>query len=184
MPKIVATEGQWLEIGMERFAEGGAEQLVVEKLASALGSSKSSFYWYFGDRSVFIDRIVDAWRERATEQVMRHADAQASADQQIDSLLRQMFSVTRKGDFLFYLRRLSRTEAKYREALEEIEQSRLRFAARLFVDAGMSEHRASEVAWLLYHYYLGWYERHKDDLPSSVEVERHIGMLREYVLGG
>ncbi len=34
MPKIIVTEEQWIQKGIERFEQGGIEQLVIEKMVS------------------------------------------------------------------------------------------------------------------------------------------------------
>ncbi len=50
---------RWIEAGYELFAFEGPESLQVEKLAKKLGLNKSGFYHYFGDREVFISKILD-----------------------------------------------------------------------------------------------------------------------------
>ena len=99
-----------------------------------------------------------------------------SMDKQLLALLREMFSVTKKGDFLFYLRRLSMQEIAYRSILDEIELLRMKHVQGLLIDAGLPSHRAYQKAWLLYHYYLGWYERHKQTTLSEDEVQ-HVQMI-------
>ncbi|WP_080832283.1 TetR/AcrR family transcriptional regulator [Cohnella massiliensis] len=182
MPKIMVTEDQWIRLGMERFSQGGAEALVIEKMALALKCSKSSFYWYFSDRKTFVRRIVDEWIDRSTKQVMEAASSPASAEEKLAELLRQMFAATRKGDFLFYLRRLSAKEPAYRKVLEAMEHARMKFAAGLFAKLGMSAEDATSKAWILYHYYLGWYERHKLDRIAEEDVLRHVNSIRKRLI--
>jgi AcrR family transcriptional regulator len=184
MPKIMVTEQQWIEKGMEYFAAGGSEALVIEKMAAAFGCSKSSFYWYFNNRNTYLNRIVEQWRMTTTEQVIASTSENTSIDKQLLALLSEMFSVTKKGDFLFYLRRLSMQEVVYRSILEEIEQLRMTHVQRLLIDAGLPDQRAYQKAWLLYHYYLGWYERHKHATLSEDEVQLHVQMIWDEWMGG
>jgi AcrR family transcriptional regulator len=177
MPKILATEEQWIETGMAYFAKGGAKALVVEKIAAELGTSKSSFYWYFSNRGVYLQRIVEEWTARSTTQVMELSVQAPKAEEQLQSMLRQMFSVTGKGDFLFYLRKLALQEPSYASVLQRIEQARMGHAKELFIRRGFPDERASHLSWMLYHYYLGWYERHKNVTQSAAEVERHLDRL-------
>jgi AcrR family transcriptional regulator len=177
MPRVVASEEQWIEIGLQCFAQGGAEALVIEKMAASLGCSKSSFYWYFKNRDTFLKRIVDKWRERTTDQVIDSSSEESSVDEQILSLLRQMFADKNRGEFLFYLRKLSLKEPAYCSVLNEVEQLRIEYAKGLFLRKGFPEERATRISWMLYHYYLGWYERHKHESVSEQEVEHHIQML-------
>ncbi len=50
---------KWIEAGYELFASEGPESLHVERLAKKLGLNKSGYYHYFGDREVFISKILD-----------------------------------------------------------------------------------------------------------------------------
>jgi AcrR family transcriptional regulator len=177
MPKIIVTEEQWIQAGMECFAKGGAEAIVIEKMASALRCSKSSFYWYFNDRTVFLQRVVEEWRRRATLQVIESSSEEPDVDRQLRSLLYRMFSVTQRGDFLFFLRSLSEKEAMYRSTLDEVEELRMRYAKDLLVRKGLGEERAFRLSFMLYHYYLGWYERHKQEILTEQEIQQHVHML-------
>jgi AcrR family transcriptional regulator len=177
MPKIIATEDQWVQAGMECFSQGGAEAIVIEKMASSLECSKSSFYWYFNDRSIFLQRVIEEWKKRATLQVIDSSSEEQDVDRQPESLLHQMFSVTGRGDFLFYLRRLSMKEPMYRSILDEVEQLRLEYAKHLLTKKGFTEERASRLSSMLYHYYLGWYERHKHETLNEQAIQQHVRML-------
>lgn len=49
----------WLEKGYEHFALCGPENLSVNKISKEIGSSRASFYHYFGDVDVFIEELLD-----------------------------------------------------------------------------------------------------------------------------
>jgi AcrR family transcriptional regulator len=182
MPKVVATEEQWLQKGIERFSQNGIEGLVIERMSIELGCSKSSFYWYFKNRGEFVRRVVERWMEQATDQVMQYTKAQGTIEQQINQLLVQMFSVTRKGDFLFYLRKLSAEDPDYQEIIDRMEYERIHFGQELLEKAGLTPKRAEQKSRILYHYYLGWYERHKYQHVKEEEVQHHIDMLQSHLL--
>ncbi|MDQ0091206.1 AcrR family transcriptional regulator [Paenibacillus anaericanus] len=176
MPKIIVTEGQWILKGIQQFEQGGIDQLVIEKMATSLGCSKSSFYWYFSSRSIYIRKIIELWREQTTQQVIAASIAHATADGRIMDLLTQMFGTTKRGDFLFYLRKLSLKDDAYLSILNEVEQMRIEFMNQLLVQKGMQPENALQKSWMLYHYYLGWYERHKHETLSNETVQQHIRM--------
>ncbi|UPK47071.1 TetR/AcrR family transcriptional regulator [Paenibacillus pabuli] len=183
MPKIIVTEEQWVQQGIERFEQGGAEQLVIEKMAVSLGCSKSSFYWYFSSRDSFIQQIVETWRELTTQQVIADSNVHATADERIVKVLTRMFGTTQRGDFLFYLRKLSLKDDAYRVVLNEVEQLRMEFMQQLLIQKGMQPERAFQKSWMLYHYYLGWYERHKQEKLGNEEIRRHVEMIcNEWIL--
>ncbi|WP_426446611.1 TetR/AcrR family transcriptional regulator [Paenibacillus sp. S-38] len=182
MPKVIATEEQWIDEGLRRFARGGPDALVVEQMAQALGCSKSSFYWYFRDRATLLSRIVEEWQRRATLQVMDSSSREASLNEAVLSLLKSLFASTGKGDFLFYLRRLALEEETYRRLLEEVERTRLDYVSGLLTRSGLSPERAALKSHLLYHYYLGWYERHKEKTLTEDEMMQQVRMVwKEFI---
>ncbi|TVX88060.1 TetR/AcrR family transcriptional regulator [Paenibacillus agilis] len=168
---------------MRQFAQSGVNGLVIEKMSSELGCSKSSFYWYFKSRDEFIARLIERWVELSTQQVILSSSEPENAEDQITKMLIEMFSVTRKGDFLFYLRKLSEEATAFYTMLETIEQTRMSYAAALFKKVGMDPEVAEQKSHILYHYYLGWYERFKKDQVEDEELDRHIKMLRAHLLG-
>ncbi|WP_431090689.1 TetR/AcrR family transcriptional regulator [Paenibacillus sp. 8b26] len=177
MPKIIVTEEQWIQEGIKRFEQGGIEQLVIEKMAISLGCSKSSFYWYFSNRSSYIRQIVETWKEQTTQEVIAASIIHATADERIRDLLTQMFGTTKRGDFLFYLRKLSLRDDMYRSILDEVEQVRMEFMKQLLIQKGMQPEKASQRSGMLYHYYLGWYERHKQETFNDETVQQHVHMI-------
>ena len=152
-------------------------------MASELGCSKSSFYWYFKNRNEFVTRFIERWVEVATQQVILSSSEPEKAEDQITRMLTQMFTATRKGDFLFYLRKLSEEVPAYNTMLETIEQTRMSYAEALFRKLGMEPESAEQKSHILYHYYLGWYERFKHAQVEDEELKRHIRMVRKQLLG-
>ena len=183
IPKIIATEDQWIQKGIEEFAQSGVDGLVIEKMSLELGCSKSSFYWYFKNRNEYITRLVERWAELSTQQVMIRSSERETPEEQLMMMLTQMFAATRKGDFLFYLRKLCKKSPSFHSVLETIEQTRMNYAQELFRKLGIDPKAAEQKSHLLYHYYLGWYERHKHDEIGEEECKLHVAMLREQLLG-
>lgn len=179
MPKLVATELDWIKLGLQKFAEGGVEALVVEQLAKLLGSSKTSFYWYFKNRSAFVKRIIEHWQEIATTSIIAHIEYHQTLQpqQRVRHLLTLMFSSVEGKDFVYYLRKLGATEPFYAELLFQIEQQRLDYMSGLLVECGFSAEQALNSSELIYSYYLGWYERNKYRILSKQESEKQIGLL-------
>jgi len=60
MPTLKKNTGRkkWLETGYRHFAEYGPENLSINKISKELGSSRASFYHFFGDIDVFIDELL------------------------------------------------------------------------------------------------------------------------------
>ncbi|MHB0940405.1 DUF3995 domain-containing protein [Paenibacillus sp. ALE1] len=63
----------------------------------------------------------------------------AAADERIREVLTQMFGKTKRGDFMFYLRKLSLKDDSYRALLDEVEQMRMEFMKELLIQKGMQQ---------------------------------------------
>lgn len=123
------------------------------------------------------------WSEIATNEVIQSSSSQEKVEDQLNGMLMSMFSTTMKGNIVFYIRELGRSNREVYELLFQIEQTRMNYAKQLFVAIGLSPERAELQASLLYHYYLGWYERYKYEQVNKSELERHIQMIRSELLG-
>ena len=66
------TRDQWLSKALELFAKTGEGGLRVEKLAQALGVSKSGFYFHFKDREDFLGQLLDYWAHEYTEVITKN----------------------------------------------------------------------------------------------------------------
>ncbi|MGI2294240.1 hypothetical protein [Paenibacillus sp. GXUN7292] len=80
------------------------------------------------------------------------------------------------------MRKLCTQEPEYREVLDGMEQGRMSFARDLLLNLGMTTEAAEHKAWFLYHYYLGWYERHKLEQPTEKELLDHVRLIREHLI--
>ena len=183
MPKIVATELDWVKLGLQMFAEGGVDALVVEQLAKQLGSSKTSFYWYFKNRSSFVNRIIDYWHEQTTVSIIAHIQQHQASEpkQKVRQLLAVMFSSNEGKDFIYHLRKLGASEPAYAELLLQIEQQRLDYMSGLLMQCGLIAEEARSTSELFYSYYLGWYERNKYRALSALEAEKQVDLLMTFI---
>ncbi len=50
---------KWIKAGTKLFAEQGINGLKVELIAKVVGTSKSSFYHYFADMEIFVDKMLE-----------------------------------------------------------------------------------------------------------------------------
>lgn len=59
MPRIIVTEEQWIRKGIERFEQGGIDQLVVEKWPFLWGAVRAVFIGILTIAAATLDRL---WR--------------------------------------------------------------------------------------------------------------------------
>ena len=53
------SKDQWITKALETLESNGVEGVKIERLAKALGISRSGFYWHFKDRQDLLESILD-----------------------------------------------------------------------------------------------------------------------------
>lgn len=54
----------WLDAGLDALVEGGPSALTAEGIARRIGTTKGSFYWFFGDLDGFLNRLPERFLHR------------------------------------------------------------------------------------------------------------------------
>lgn len=136
-PQAVATAGkEWIDAGLRALREHGVEAVRVERLATAIGKTKGSFYWHFADRRALLDAILNAWRARATQAVIVEVEAQGGdARRRLATLLEIVFEAD--GRLERAMRDWSRGDAAVARAIAAVDRRRLRYVADALEQAGL-----------------------------------------------
>src|SRR5262247_116472 len=85
------TAQAWIDFALATLAREGFEALKAEVLARKLGVSRGSFYWHFEDIETFHARVIQQWRQVATEAIIADVELQEAPEQRLDVLLRHAF---------------------------------------------------------------------------------------------
>lgn len=56
----------WLEAARRALIETGVDAVKIQPLANALGIARTSFYWFFKDRTALLDALLDEWAAKNT----------------------------------------------------------------------------------------------------------------------
>ena len=67
----------WLAAAKQAFVETGLDAVKIQPLASQLGLSRTSFYWFFKDRQALLDALLDDWEVKNTGAFLTACDAYA-----------------------------------------------------------------------------------------------------------
>ncbi|CEJ12522.1 hypothetical protein BN1110_02821 [bacterium YEK0313] len=156
------TPADWIAHGLDTLARRGPNALRVGAMAAGLHVSRGSFYWHFRDIGDFRDRLLKAWLDEATEQVIARIDAAPAGPGRLKALLRSAF-VTRPG--LADAGRAFAAEAAIRAwAVEDpavaamvaaVDERRISYICGELAAAGLDSRTALGRATFLYWAYLG-----------------------------
>lgn len=146
----------WADAALTELAEHGIDGVRVEVLAKLLRVTKGSFYWHFKDRDALLAAMLERWRRRATLLLIERLDrAGSSPADRLSELLRLPMRGQRSvlaAEIELAIRLWGRTDPRARSALEEVDDLRLEYLTRLFVEVGCSKELARARAILAYSY--------------------------------
>ncbi len=153
------TPDDWVQAATEVLVDGGVDLVRVDVIAKRMGMTRGSFYWHFKDREDLLQRILQGWRDAATEQVTRRFSNAASNPRdllhEVLSLPFRGRSALRAGRVELAIRDWARRDTLARQAVDEADNTRISYISQCFSALGFSIPQARHRAGILYAYQLG-----------------------------
>lgn len=150
------TPETWIEAATEVLVDQGIDHVRVDLLAQRLGVTRGSFYWHFKDREELLRRVLQAWRETATENLtVRLESAHEDPLEQLRDVLSLPFrgrAAARAARIELAIRAWARRDQMARFAVDEADASRIGYIAQVFSSLGFPVMEARSRAFLLYGY--------------------------------
>lgn len=148
------SKDEWVVAGLKALADQGVDGVRVERLAEALGVTKGSFYWHFADRQALLTAVLEAWKARATADVIKQVEATGGdARERMHALMMIVFSADGRLDR--QVRAWAANDKSARAAQEEIDAKRTGYLEALFVGLGFARAEARARARFAYHALIG-----------------------------
>ncbi len=147
------TAQDWIDFALKTLAHEGFEALKADVLARKLGISRGSFYWHFADLGAFHARLIECWKQRATEAIIVDMEQFDSPERRIEALLLRAFG--RRGSLEMRMRAWSDSNEAAQRAVSDIDRRRQEYIAELLERAGVAPSPAATRARVLYWAYLG-----------------------------
>lgn len=173
------TPKDWIDAGTEVLVDKSIDAVTVDSLSKALGVTRGSFYWHFTDRGDLLARMLQTWRDAATEQVISRFEREGvSARELIGELLALPFrgrAASRASSIELAIRGWARRDDMARKAVDEVDAQRLSYIAQCFSALGFDIAEARSRAFMLYGYELA------EALLSGQGTEQQRADRRFYV---
>jgi AcrR family transcriptional regulator len=174
------TSQDWIDFALRTLAHEGFDALKADVLARKLGVSRGSFYWHFADLGAFHARVIEHWKQVATEAIIADIDQYESLEERLNALLRLAFG--RGATLEVRVRAWAENNAEAARALADIDRRRRDYIERLLLDAGIALPAAATRTQILYWTYLG--AALSRSRPTGEELDRVVAELRKIGLGG
>ena len=141
----------WIRAAMEGLLKRGAKGLRIAYLARELGVTPGSFYWHFGDRDEFRDRVLQHWMNEMIVRAARVAGRAGKGAAQLRTLPDVLVD-RRLPDYDAAMRTWALTEPEVADAVARADAMRIRRVGGMFEEAGFSKKvaaaRAQTVLWV------------------------------------
>jgi AcrR family transcriptional regulator len=147
------TAQDWIDFALKTLAHTGFDALKADVLARQLGISRGSFYWHFADLEAFHARVIEHWKQAATEAIIVDIERYAAPGERFAALLRHAFG--QGASLEVRMRGWAENNAVAARAVSDIDRRRREYIERLFVEAGVAPALATARAQLVYWTYLG-----------------------------
>lgn len=150
------TPETWIEAATQVLVDQGIDHVRVDVLATQLAVTRGSFYWHFRDREDLLRRVLQAWRESATEQLTRRLEtARTDPREQLRDVISLPFrgrAAVRAARIELAIRAWARRDEMARQAVDEADASRIAYHTQVFAALGFAPVEAAQRAFVLYSY--------------------------------
>jgi AcrR family transcriptional regulator len=175
-PRMRLGRQEWIDAALRTLAEQGVEGVRVERIAEVLGVTKGSFYWHFKDRSALLEAVLDAWKLRATGDVIALVEQTGGdAAQRMRTLGKRVFSADGRLDR--HIRSWATHDPLARTALDEIDRRRTDYLRALLLEYGFTPEIADARTLFVYRALIGQFQMGPTAQPTARQLELMIDML-------
>jgi len=147
------TAQDWIDFALMMLAHEGFDALKADVLARKLGVSRGSFYWHFTDLGAFHARVIEHWKQVATEAIIADIERYQSLEERLEVLLRRAFG--QSAALEIRMRAWADNNAEAAQALDDVDHRRRAYIEQLLLGAGIAPPLAATRTQVLYWAYLG-----------------------------
>lgn len=172
------TSRDWIDFALKMLAREGSQALKADVLARKLRVSRGSFYWHFPDLAAFHAKVVEHWKQTATEAIIADVERREGREERLGALLRRAFGETAVLEVR--MRAWADENAAAARALSDVDRRRRDYIELLLKEAEVAPPLAATRAQLLYWAYLG--AAFSRTRLSGERLDRTVGELMRVAL--
>lgn len=173
------TRNDWLNLARDILVNEGEAEIKILQMADRLGVSRSSFYWYFGNRTDLLDALLNEWSVRNTTHIVAHCQRYTrNATDAVCNFLQCFMNPDIFDTGLdFAIREWARRDPALRSRIDAADQTRIEAMKAMYMDHGYDEVDADTRGRILYFMQLGYYTL-KQSEPMAERMSRIVPDLR------
>lgn len=174
------TRNDWLNIARDILVKDGVAEVKILKMAEHLGVSRSSFYWYFGNRKDLLNALLDEWSNRNTARIIAHCQKPA---RNITVSLCNFFQCFVNPAIFdtgldFAVREWARRDPTLRRRIDAADVARIQAVQAMYIRHGFDDVDADARARIVYFMQLGYHA-----LKQAETMAERMARLAPYMRG-
>ncbi len=156
---IKVTREDWLNAARDVLVTEGVANVKILPLGARLGVSRSSFYWYFENRSDLLAALLDEWADRNTARIVTQCCIpSANITEALCNFFRCFVDSSQFDRGLdFAVREWSRRDTALRTRVDTADIARLEAVTEMYLRHGYDASDAETRARILYYMQLGYH---------------------------
>jgi AcrR family transcriptional regulator len=174
------TRQDWLNMARDILVTEGVAEVKILTLSTRMGVSRSSFYWYFENRSDLLAALLAEWEARNTAQIVAHCRRPSGNITQAVCTFFCCFLDPSKFDhgLDFAVREWARRDDDLRGRIDAADATRLEAVTAMFETQGYPKAEADARARILYFMQLGYHA-----LQVRETITTRLSRVEAYLLG-
>lgn len=175
------TRNDWLNIARDILVNDGVGEVKILKMATQLGVSRSSFYWYFENREDLLNALLDGWANRNTAQIVAHCHRDSrNITEALCNFFRCFVNPAIFDPRLdFAIREWARRNESLRARIDSADEERMRAITAMYIRHAYDQRDADARARILYYMQLG-YHALKESEPMQERMSRMVPYVRGF----
>lgn len=168
----------WLNAAQARLVDGGIDAVKIGPLAADLKVTRGSFYWHFRDRNHLLQTLLARWQAQSHEMFNRLVGGDGATG--MDEFVRLVHLWVDESEFHPALesamRDWARTSGEVSAVVKAVDEERIAYIKRIFLDFGYGEDEAFIRARITYFHQVGYYT-----IGYNETLDARMALLPMYV---
>ena len=159
---------QWLVEALDTLESSGVEAVKVERLAKALGISRSGFYWHFKNRQDLLEHLLDFWASEYTGVLTDNPDVIKLDPKKRLYTTMEMIKDKHLAKYDLAMTAWAKLDSQAHRVLTKVVKMRLDYIRLIFADIGF-EGDELEMRTRLFVCYHSW----ENTMFPDLSIQKH-----------
>lgn len=131
--KKIETE-EWFALGIKILNTGSFEKIIIQHLCDEMDVTKGAFYYYFKSIDDYIDRLMQYWTKKYSDEFIKEAERMPNIGQRKQSMTRKLLNPKHRNEQV--IRSWAFCNSTVKKYLDKVDLFRLEYFVNLRILLG------------------------------------------------